>query len=206
MSSENNEYSKNHSKNEKNHKIVKNQNETKNEKNEIILENFLLKIENESKQESKIDNLIDIECCNINFINLKDYIDHMEKIHENDDLFSDISDFESDSLSEENLSDIKENNITNYNQNRNFSQDEAAQSIINLKVKPYRCEIPKCNKSYTSAYGLRYHIENGHIQKDQSNKPYGCQFKDCNKRYKNTNGLKYHVMHCHISDRFKDAI
>ncbi|EJW03880.1 hypothetical protein EDEG_01833 [Edhazardia aedis USNM 41457] len=63
--------------------------------------------------------------------------------------------------------------------------------------KNFICKIPKCNKSYTSAYGLKYHEIHGHNKIIDINKPFKCTFEDCEKRYKNSNGLKYHLENGH---------
>lgn len=65
------------------------------------------------------------------------------------------------------------------------------------KNKIFKCVVANCNKSYTSAYGLRYHQEKGHKEDEDVSKPFLCVIDNCKKRYKNANGLKYHVLHSH---------
>jgi uncharacterized Zn-finger protein len=62
----------------------------------------------------------------------------------------------------------------------------------------YVCEITGCNKKYTSSFGLKYHIREGHSEEKMSvHKPYVCPFRNCDKKYKNNNGLKYHMRNFH---------
>lgn len=66
------------------------------------------------------------------------------------------------------------------------------------KKRPFRCTHVGCNKKYTSAYGLKYHMSKGHIGGGmESEKPYACDVPGCGKRYKNANGLKYHFNNGH---------
>ncbi|KAG5859353.1 hypothetical protein KMI_07g11950 [Encephalitozoon hellem] len=62
----------------------------------------------------------------------------------------------------------------------------------------YACEIEGCNKKYTSSFGLKYHMKEGHSEEKMNIfKPYVCPFDGCDKKYKNNNGLKYHIKHYH---------
>lgn len=89
----------------------------------------------------------------------------------------------------------------------------------NNELKPYRCPVIGCEKTYKNQNGLKYHRLHGHqnqtlkenpdgtisIIDPESNtpyldgtgmekdKPYRCEV--CGKRYKNLNGLKYHRGH-----------
>ncbi|KAI5190341.1 hypothetical protein NECID01_0933 [Nematocida sp. AWRm77] len=66
------------------------------------------------------------------------------------------------------------------------------------KKRPFRCTHVGCNKKYTSAYGLKYHMSKGHTGGGmESEKPYACDVPGCGKRYKNANGLKYHFNNGH---------
>ncbi|KAI8377449.1 uncharacterized protein BYT42DRAFT_614135 [Radiomyces spectabilis] len=69
--------------------------------------------------------------------------------------------------------------------------------------KPYKCEVPGCDKAYKNPNGLKYHRAHGHCDDNSSEmdaqKPYVCNFGICRKRYKNANGLKYHVEHSHLA-------
>ncbi|KAF2859344.1 hypothetical protein K470DRAFT_295752 [Piedraia hortae CBS 480.64] len=87
------------------------------------------------------------------------------------------------------------------------------------EVKPFKCPVIGCEKSYKNQNGLKYHRSHGH-QKQQlqengdgtmsivdpvtsmpypgsmgmeKEKPHQCDY--CGKRYKNLNGLKYHRQH-----------
>lgn len=65
-------------------------------------------------------------------------------------------------------------------------------------VRLYVCEIEGCDKKYTSSFGLKYHMKEGHSQEKMNIfKPFSCPFEDCGKKYKNSNGLKYHMKHYH---------
>ncbi|KAI8342091.1 hypothetical protein BC941DRAFT_466991 [Chlamydoabsidia padenii] len=71
--------------------------------------------------------------------------------------------------------------------------------------KPYRCDVPGCDKAYKNPNGLKYHRMHGHCESTDSDneadalqKPYQCSVMGCRKRYKNMNGLKYHIEHSHI--------
>ncbi|TBU05857.1 hypothetical protein CWI39_0608p0020 [Hamiltosporidium magnivora] len=63
-------------------------------------------------------------------------------------------------------------------------------------VRIYKCYLYDCDKEYTSSYGLKYHLINGHSKKI-TEKPYRCTVSGCSKKYKNSNGLKYHLNHGH---------
>ncbi|CDH59064.1 hypothetical protein RO3G_08482 [Lichtheimia corymbifera JMRC:FSU:9682] len=71
--------------------------------------------------------------------------------------------------------------------------------------KPYKCNVPGCQKAYKNPNGLKYHNQHGHCDliTDESeniaSKPYQCTIGDCGKRYKNLNGLKYHIEHSHMA-------
>lgn len=78
-----------------------------------------------------------------------------------------------------------------------IKNEEEEVSSGNSKGRNYKCDIVNCNKSYTSAYGLRYHLDKGHKGEEDTSKPYVCNIDGCKKRYKNANGLKYHVQHGH---------
>ncbi|ORY96492.1 hypothetical protein BCR43DRAFT_491791 [Syncephalastrum racemosum] len=71
--------------------------------------------------------------------------------------------------------------------------------------KPYKCNVPGCQKAYKNPNGLKYHNQHGHCDliSDESeniaSKPYQCTIGDCGKRYKNLNGLKYHIEHSHMA-------
>jgi hypothetical protein len=65
------------------------------------------------------------------------------------------------------------------------------------KKKAFKCTEKGCDRGYTSAYGLRYHLEKGHGTDTEKTKPYRCDVGGCGKRYKNSNGLKYHLTHGH---------
>lgn len=56
----------------------------------------------------------------------------------------------------------------------------------------------RCEKTYTSSYGLKYHIEHGHTkEKEDAYKPYCCPVDECRKTYRSTNRLKYHMAKRH---------
>ncbi|KAI9013743.1 hypothetical protein CLU79DRAFT_768546 [Phycomyces nitens] len=86
--------------------------------------------------------------------------------------------------------------------------DEACSKSYQYKTlveKPYKCNVPACEKSYKNANGLKYHKLHGHCIEKLENgtnhiaeRPYSCKVGRCIKRYKNLNGLKYHILHTHI--------
>ncbi|CAI5758607.1 unnamed protein product [Candida verbasci] len=89
----------------------------------------------------------------------------------------------------------------------------------NEEIKPFKCPVIGCDKTYKNQNGLKYHRAHGHqgqnlrenpdgtysiIDPDsnspyldnsilEKDKPYRCEV--CGKRYKNLNGLKYHRGH-----------
>ncbi|KAG2219352.1 hypothetical protein INT45_011260 [Circinella minor] len=71
--------------------------------------------------------------------------------------------------------------------------------------KPYKCNVPGCQKAYKNPNGLKYHNQHGHCDlvtdenENIASKPYQCTIGDCGKRYKNLNGLKYHIEHSHMA-------
>ncbi|TNY21721.1 hypothetical protein DMC30DRAFT_185743 [Rhodotorula diobovata] len=70
--------------------------------------------------------------------------------------------------------------------------------------KPFKCNVPGCDKSYKQQNGLKYHRLHGHcganaakdgVDPRNEGKPYVCHVASCGKRYKNMNGLRYHYQH-----------
>jgi hypothetical protein len=62
----------------------------------------------------------------------------------------------------------------------------------------FACNIEGCCKRYMSSSGLKYHIREGHSEKNTSSpRPFVCPYADCRKKYKNSNGLKYHIGRSH---------
>ncbi|TPX50807.1 hypothetical protein SeMB42_g02119 [Synchytrium endobioticum] len=70
--------------------------------------------------------------------------------------------------------------------------------------KSYRCPKAFCSKVYKNSNGLKYHLDHGQCEAEDSDaesdmpekvkravRPYTCSA--CDKRYKNLNGLKYHA-------------
>lgn len=177
---------------------------------QIVLEDLLLSIEEnmfsktkepetleEALENTKTIFLKDLECCGEYFKNFNHFIKHMETTHHNEDVVSEDEEIAKQQFHESFKEKKEIESIANFNYSDIIKSDNNSPLLKQNKDKPFKCNIPSCKKSYTSAYGLRYHIENGHILKDDSDKPYACQFKDCGKRYKNTNGLKYHIEHNH---------
>ncbi|TPX51620.1 hypothetical protein SeMB42_g00126 [Synchytrium endobioticum] len=83
----------------------------------------------------------------------------------------------------------------------------------------YRCPKPYCSKVYKNSNGLKYHLERGQCEADNSDadeglpediriavRPYYCRAEGCGKRYKNLNGLKYHAKVAHPGVDFKSRI
>ncbi|TPX34205.1 hypothetical protein SmJEL517_g03100 [Synchytrium microbalum] len=83
----------------------------------------------------------------------------------------------------------------------------------------YKCPKPFCSKVYKNSNGLKYHLERGQCEADNSDvesdlpddvrvavRPYYCRADGCGKRYKNLNGLKYHAKVAHAGMDFKSKI
>ncbi|CAO3592024.1 unnamed protein product [Absidia cylindrospora] len=90
-------------------------------------------------------------------------------------------------------------------ENMDFSHFGAPGMMHPDADKPYRCDVPGCDKAYKNPNGLKYHRMHGHCESTDSDneadaltKPYQCTVMGCRKRYKNMNGLKYHIEHTHI--------
>ncbi|CAO3609381.1 unnamed protein product [Cunninghamella blakesleeana] len=91
-------------------------------------------------------------------------------------------------------------------ENMDFSHFGPAAGLMHPDAdKPYRCDVPGCDKAYKNPNGLKYHRMHGHCESTDSDneqdalqKPYQCTAMGCRKRYKNMNGLKYHIEHTHI--------
>ncbi|KAG9297811.1 hypothetical protein G9A89_000116 [Geosiphon pyriformis] len=70
-------------------------------------------------------------------------------------------------------------------------------------IKPYKCSVSGCPKTYKNPNGLKYHNKYGHLSQEtcsderSTEKPYKCKHTTCIKSYKNQNGLKYHIQHHH---------
>jgi transcription factor SFP1 len=94
-----------------------------------------------------------------------------------------------------------------------------AGGFVSEEIKPFKCPVIGCEKTYKNQNGLKYHKTHGHqtqqlkengdgtysildpttqcpfpgTQGMEKEKPYRCEV--CGKRYKNLNGLKYHRQH-----------
>lgn len=180
-------------------------------RDQVILENLLLNLEEEAlfkdKKEETVDDVLrrteqeflrNLDCCGHSFDTFYSFAYHRSSEHSNEeesvqpDIGKDRAFYgDVDGLSAyENYETINTNTI-------DFNNPQLNDEEKRVKCKPYRCDIEDCRKAYTSAYGLKYHVENGHVKKDDSNKPHACSFSGCEKRYKNSNGLKYHLDHFH---------
>ncbi|EOB13624.1 Zinc finger C2H2 protein [Nosema bombycis CQ1] len=75
----------------------------------------------------------------------------------------------------------------------NMFSDEQGKTL-----KIYKCELPGCNRQYTSSFGLKYHMKEGHSEEKLNvYKPFICPMDLCGRKYKNNNGLKYHLKNYH---------
>ncbi|ELA47763.1 hypothetical protein VCUG_00724 [Vavraia culicis subsp. floridensis] len=192
-------------------------NQYKMNRDQIVLENLLLNIEEDvlfkGRGEVSMDEVLEstekrflnnLDCCGNYFDTFNSFAQHRNFEHSNDE--ESAQDEAGTGRERECVgtgstfsnmhNTINASSIANFNVSRSVGT-EGVQADPLEKCKPYRCDITGCKKAYTSAYGLRYHIENGHVQKDDSNKPHICSFSNCGKRYKNSNGLKYHLEHFH---------
>ncbi len=69
-------------------------------------------------------------------------------------------------------------------------------SLKNIKI--FKCELPGCTRQYTSSFGLKYHMKEGHSEEKLNvPKPFVCPVEQCGRKYKNNNGLKYHLRNYH---------
>ncbi|KAI9012882.1 hypothetical protein BC832DRAFT_548258 [Gaertneriomyces semiglobifer] len=60
--------------------------------------------------------------------------------------------------------------------------------------KPFRCEVPGCDKRYKKLNGLIYHNQTAHSTTGLNElKPFKCTVDGCDKAYRNSNGLAYHL-------------
>ncbi|KZV63133.1 hypothetical protein PENSPDRAFT_221890 [Peniophora sp. CONT] len=85
-------------------------------------------------------------------------------------------------------------------------------------LKPYRCSLTGCNKSWKSLNGLQYHLQvskdhfrqalasappnssmNGEVSK-KGRKTHPCTYPGCPNVYKQLAGLRYHLKHGHPTD------
>lgn len=170
---------------------------------QIFIENLLLRMEEQiffgrqttemhgwdAEKEAELEFLKNLSCCNLNFANFTEWEIHMMK-HDTKPVFS------LDPCGDEIATVV--GMIDKDMSSTSESTSESTASMPETKIKVYKCDHENCNKLYTSAYGLRYHLEKGHRENDDSAKPFTCTFKGCRKRYKNANGLKYHLVHGHV--------
>ncbi|KAM0677469.1 hypothetical protein BDAP_001970 [Binucleata daphniae] len=120
-------------------------------------------------------------CCNKKFDTFAEFAKHKDIIHEEE-------------MQEENCEVV--NPEYKYVPIKIIA-DDITSSGEGDKYKQHRCVVEGCYKTYTSAYGLKYHTEKGHAQEVKEAKPHKCTIDNCTKRYKNVNGLKYHLEHAH---------
>ena len=85
----------------------------------------------------------------------------------------------------------KEENLDKY-----FYKDCKKTDMSDKRI--YKCTLDNCNRQYTSAFGLKYHMKEGHSkEKLNVHKPYVCNIQGCGRKYKYNNGLKYHLKTFH---------
>ncbi|KAF7682620.1 Zinc finger C2H2 protein [Astathelohania contejeani] len=116
-------------------------------------------------------------CCGLSFDKFFKFYAHYNSVHK-------LVEKEQEEVVVEELEDEEEYEVT------------AISEETECYEKPYKCTVEDCMKSYTSAYGLRYHMEKGHNCPPLL-KPYACTVEGCEKRYRNSMGLKYHLIHGH---------
>lgn len=121
-------------------------------------------------------------CCDRGFETFSEFVAHKENVHNE----RQCEDGEDNDESEYRYVPLKSSTSE-----ENISSEEVD------KTKAFKCTVEGCHKNYTSAYGLRYHLEKGHVNETKKTKPYRCSEENCEKRYKNMNGLKYHLAHGH---------
>ncbi|ORX62882.1 hypothetical protein DM01DRAFT_1007825 [Hesseltinella vesiculosa] len=166
----------------------------------------------------------DLVCCNQPIADLHELLQHYEEqhvdIHAHDDNQSKAEEEDEDEEMEEdnnqdhdNLPILLSSEDMSALEQESFGMDNMDFSHFNASLlhptmdadKPYRCDVPGCDKAYKNPNGLKYHRMHGHCESNESDneqdaltKPYQCSVVGCRKRYKNMNGLKYHVEHSHI--------
>lgn len=88
----------------------------------------------------------------------------------------------------------------------NWTDEDCTTPEIPVEIKKqesndkriYKCMLDNCNRQYTSAFGLKYHMKEGHSKEKLSvYKPFICSVEGCGRKYKNNNGLKYHLKNFH---------
>lgn len=170
---------------------------------QIFIEHLLLKMEEQiffeedndefrdwdAEKEAELEFLRSRNCCNLKFQSFTEWEVHILSHH--------TSMASSQHLSKEKGTISKENAEKDTMSIASEESYESLASTSGNKAKVYKCNRENCNKFYTSAYGLRYHLEKGHKEDDSVAKPFQCIFEGCKKRYKNANGLKYHLSHGH---------
>lgn len=174
---------------------------------QIFIENLLLKMEEQAffkkpsveadewdaEREAELEFLKNRSCCRMSFQNFTEWEIHMMG-HELAASPYIVTKHDKDSREESTTDDTSENKLET---TQTSDSSDTATSAPESKTKMFKCEHKNCNKLYTSAYGLRYHLERGHREGEDLTKPYLCTFDGCRKRYKNANGLKYHLAHGH---------
>ncbi|KAI8827243.1 uncharacterized protein EV422DRAFT_513181 [Fimicolochytrium jonesii] len=64
--------------------------------------------------------------------------------------------------------------------------------------KPYRCDVPTCDRRFKKLNGLIAHHQAAHTIGDvDAVKPFKCNVDGCTNAYKNSNGLAYHLENWH---------
>lgn len=170
---------------------------------QVFIEHLLLKMEEQmffeeeadefcdwdAEKEAELEFLRNRNCCSMKFQNFTEWEIHTLTHHTN---------------TSSSLCFDKERYFNNKNkperETMSITSEESYENTCNNsghKTKVYKCDRENCNKFYTSAYGLRYHLEKGHKEDEDMAKPFRCIFEGCRKRYKNANGLKYHLSHGH---------
>ncbi|KAI8066516.1 hypothetical protein BC940DRAFT_334104 [Gongronella butleri] len=161
----------------------------------------------------------DLVCCNQPIADLHELLQHYEEQHvelqaneepakpEEDDEDEEMEEDDEHGnlpilLSTQDMSALEQESIGM--ENMDFSHFNMLHPTMDAD-KPYRCDVPGCDKAYKNPNGLKYHRMHGHCESNDSDneqdaltKPYQCTVMGCRKRYKNMNGLKYHIEHSHI--------
>ncbi|KAL0265880.1 UNVERIFIED_CONTAM: hypothetical protein PYX00_011597 [Menopon gallinae] len=173
---------------------------------QIFIENLLLKMEEQAffkkpscdvhdwnaEREAELEFLKNRSCCRMSFQNFTEWEIHMmsHELAANPYIVTKSE----RTPREESTDDMSE---SKQETSQTSDSSETVTSMSESKTKMFKCDHENCNKLYTSAYGLRYHLERGHVEGEDLTKPYLCTFVGCRKRYKNANGLKYHLAHGH---------
>jgi hypothetical protein len=68
---------------------------------------------------------------------------------------------------------------------------------INTVIKPFKCEIPDCDKAFAEKANLDFHVRSVH----KGEKPFACMEPGCGKTFSKNSNLKVHICDVHQKKR-----